>query len=278
VAHTLGVAPTDILVTLITGGGSLTINWGQCTSSQLSLSASGACRARFLVGSQWENPPSKNFATSDAQTFASTSGVGAAGATGSTGAAGTTGSAGSSTLPSGIILPFAGVTLPTGGYLFCDGTVYPQASYTTLFAAIGTAYNTGSEGSGNFRVPDLRGIFPRGAGTNGQLTESNSGSYSATLGAYQKDQMQGHEHGVNDPTHTHTPNKEIGGGTFGTASGNWASDGAGSSPVTANGPVLVASSTGVTVTTPTSDGTNGTPLTGAETRPANVGVNYIIKI
>jgi microcystin-dependent protein len=48
-------------------------------------------------------------------------------------------------------------TLPTAVWLLCDGAVYAQTLYPDLFSAIGTSFNTGGEGSGNFRVPDLRG-------------------------------------------------------------------------------------------------------------------------
>lgn len=40
------------------------------------------------------------------------------------------------------------------GWFLCDGTEYDSALYPELFAAIGTAYNTGGETLGFFRVPN----------------------------------------------------------------------------------------------------------------------------
>lgn len=58
----------------------------------------------------------------------------------------------SGTLPPGIIAPFGGNTVPTG-WLECDNSVVSQATYAALFANIGTLWNTGGEGAGNFRLP-----------------------------------------------------------------------------------------------------------------------------
>lgn len=74
-------------------------------------------------------------------------------------------------VPSGIVFPFAGFTTPTG-YLFCDGSSYPTATYPNLFAAIG--YNYGGAGA-NFNVPDLRYNFLRGSPVaTPQITGSGS--------------------------------------------------------------------------------------------------------
>ncbi len=59
-------------------------------------------------------------------------------------------------VPSGSITMFAGAAAPTG-WILCFGQEISQATFAALFAVIGTTYNTGGEGAGNFRVPDLRG-------------------------------------------------------------------------------------------------------------------------
>ena len=41
-------------------------------------------------------------------------------------------------------------------WLQCDGALELRADYPALFAAIGTAYNTGGESGAQFRLPDLR--------------------------------------------------------------------------------------------------------------------------
>lgn len=64
--------------------------------------------------------------------------------------------------PTGSIIAYAGASAPSG-YLLCDGTEYSQTgAYAALFAIIGTAYNTGGETAGYFRVPNLKGRVPFG--------------------------------------------------------------------------------------------------------------------
>lgn len=58
------------------------------------------------------------------------------------------------TLPIGSIIPFGGTEAPTG-WLICDGSMLNRTTYKELFAAIGT--NFGTDGPGNFYIPDLRG-------------------------------------------------------------------------------------------------------------------------
>jgi microcystin-dependent protein len=63
--------------------------------------------------------------------------------------------------PIGAVTDYAGPAAPDG-WLFCDGTVFPVASYPKLFAAIGNTY--GGDGSTTFAVPDCRGRVTAGAG------------------------------------------------------------------------------------------------------------------
>jgi len=67
--------------------------------------------------------------------------------------------------PTGTVLPFAGTTAPDG-WLLCDGTEKSRTTYAKLFAVIADTYGVG-DGSTTFNVPDMRGVFPRGSGTNG---------------------------------------------------------------------------------------------------------------
>lgn len=64
----------------------------------------------------------------------------------------------------------AGYSATPSGWLLCDGTSYPTATYPALFAAIGYAY--GGAGA-NFNVPNLVNFVPVGQGS----------SIAATLGA-----------------------------------------------------------------------------------------------
>lgn len=64
-------------------------------------------------------------------------------------------------MPAGVITQFAGSVAPDG-WLFCDGAVVSQTTEAALYAAIQGTYNTGGEGAGNFRLPNLKGKFPVG--------------------------------------------------------------------------------------------------------------------
>jgi len=63
--------------------------------------------------------------------------------------------------PIGAVTDYAGPAAPDG-WLLCDGTVYPVASYPKLFVAIGNIY--GGDGVTTFAVPDCRGRVIAGAG------------------------------------------------------------------------------------------------------------------
>lgn len=47
------------------------------------------------------------------------------------------------------------------GYLLCDGATISRATYSALFAVIGTIHGAGN-GSTTFNIPDFRGRYPRG--------------------------------------------------------------------------------------------------------------------
>jgi microcystin-dependent protein len=67
------------------------------------------------------------------------------------------------TMPTGVIMPFAGTTIPSG-YLLCDGSEQLISSYPELFAVIGYTYKPLADilGVSTFALPDLRGRFPLG--------------------------------------------------------------------------------------------------------------------
>ena len=76
--------------------------------------------------------------------------------------------------PIGSIIPFGGTTSPAG-WLFCRGQELLRADYAELFEVIGTSFGAG-DGSTTFNLPDLRGEFLRGAGTNSHSGQGNGGS------------------------------------------------------------------------------------------------------
>ncbi len=76
--------------------------------------------------------------------------------------------------PLGTILAFGGTSAPAG-WMLCQGQALSRTTYAKLFAIIGTAFGTG-DGSTTFNIPDLRGEFLRGAGTNSHSGQGNGGS------------------------------------------------------------------------------------------------------
>jgi len=162
-------------------------------------------------------------------------------------------------LPPGCIMPFAGTAAPTS-WLACQGQAVSQTTYAALYAAIGATWNTGGEGAGNFRLPDLRGMFLRGTGTN--ATGSSSGAVGPSVGTYAADTYLNHSHAVTDPGHGHS---------YFTVSASGRQSGSNTLCYTDPGVTTTTgtSTTGLTVNTSTTGGT--------ETKPKNYGVLYIIK-
>lgn len=185
-------------------------------------------------------------------------------------------------LPAGSITMFGGTSAPTG-WLFCDGSSVNRVTYAALFTAIGTAYGT-ADGS-SFNLPDFRGAFPRGV-DNGKGLDPNAGSRSAAaaggntgdnVGSFQDDAYESHNH--TSPAHTHTTNPHTHDTTWRT--GDIAIGGAG--PNTLAHQEALSPNGATSTGTQSNNGTSGTAVTinasgGSETRPVNLGVNFIIKI
>ena len=94
----------------------------------------------------------------------------------------------SNIIPAGSVIPFAGLSAPTG-FLLCDGSAVSRTTYATLFAALdnGNIYGAG-DGSSTFNLPDLRGRVVAGqddmGGSSGNnLTGLSGGVNGDTLGA-----------------------------------------------------------------------------------------------
>ncbi|WP_421548430.1 phage tail protein [Pseudomonas sp. QD4] len=66
-----------------------------------------------------------------------------------------------SSLPVGSMVAFPKASVPPG-FLEIDGSVKSVAAFPDLAAYLGTTFNKGDEGAGNFRLPDSRGEFFRG--------------------------------------------------------------------------------------------------------------------
>jgi microcystin-dependent protein len=156
--------------------------------------------------------------------------------------------------PPGAVIAFAGTSAPTG-WLVCDGTAISRTTYAALFAAIGTTWGSG-DGSTTFNKPELRGAFLRGAGTS--VLDPSS---PRAVGSFQAEAYLNHSHGVTDPGHTHTYNNG--------ATNNTSQAGGANSANFVTSQITLSATTGITVNTSTTGGT--------ETRPDNYAVLYIIK-
>ncbi|KAB2666341.1 MAG: tail fiber protein [Verrucomicrobia bacterium] len=157
--------------------------------------------------------------------------------------------------PAGTILPFGGIpdreSLRKQGWLPCDGAAYRTNEFANLFAAIRYSWGTG-EADGEFRVPDLRGLFLRGvdgdAGRDPDKEERTApapnGNTGNRVGSHQADALGRHAHPVSIAVTGDEAGGQIGGGTY-TRGGN--------------------------LTDTASQG-------GSETRPKNAYVHYLIKL
>lgn len=172
---------------------------------------------------------------------------------------------GSSGILTGTILPFAGITPPTG-YLLCDGSQISRTTYSNLFTVLSSTWGNG-DGSTTFHLPDLRGRFMRGVdGTAGNDPDKDSrsasnagGNTGNNVGSIETDGTAAHSHSLNvlaqcsgtisvANASTMLAGSNNGGGFWGTSGCNVISN------------TASISSTG-----------------GTETRPKNVNVNFMIK-
>ena len=84
--------------------------------------------------------------------------------------------------PIGTVISFMGTTAPQD-YLICDGSTYNITDYTQLAtffeAQFGSKNYFGGDGETTFAVPDLRGEFLRGTGTNSHTDQGSGGNVGA---------------------------------------------------------------------------------------------------
>jgi len=149
---------------------------------------------------------------------------------------------------------FAMSTCPSG-WVAADGSAVSRTvTYSGLYAAIGTTWGTG-DGSTTFNVPDLRGVFLRGTGTNGTYGTA----VGPSVGTYAADTYLNHTH--TDSGHTHTIAQSNSSLVWNTTSSSGSFVNATGSTTTSTGTANIQAST-----------TGGT-----ETKPKNYGILYCIK-
>ncbi len=169
--------------------------------------------------------------------------------------------------PPGLIAPFAGsADKVPAGWLLCDGSAVSRSDYANLYDAIGANWGTG-DGSTTFNLPDLRGMFLRGvSGESGYdpdadarvLLKDNGGNTGNNVGSYQGDAI-----------------RNITGWISGSGL-SWPDlSGGGAFEVFANG-AGHSNSTGGDGRGFSFDASRIVPV-GADNRPKNVYVTYIIK-
>lgn len=125
---------------------------------------------------------------------------------------------GGSGVPAGALVSYVGTitadaggssgTPPPRGYLWAHGQDVPSASYPSLYAAIGTAFGTGSA-TGDFVVPDMRGRMPIGIDNMGG-SDAGRTSIANTIGTtggaethtLSSSNMPSHTHDLGSHTHS----------------------------------------------------------------------------
>ena len=159
-------------------------------------------------------------------------------------------------------MTWATATVPTG-WLEENGAAISRSTYSALFAVLGTTFGVG-DGSSTFNLPDARGEFIRGWAhgsandpDRAARTNRGDGTTGDVVGSKQLDQFQGHIFSVRGNNNAGGPAQDA----------NIIFHIAGSA---LNNPNSVT-------TGAQSDGTNGTPRTGLETRVRNTNRMIIIK-
>jgi len=164
-------------------------------------------------------------------------------------------------VPVGTIMAYGGNTTDSGiinqlkeqGWLPCNGVAVSREEYKDLYNIIGTAF--GSISDTTFQVPDMRGLFLRGV-DQGSTRDPEAGSRQAPapngnagdkVGSVQEDQLKTHKHTVN-AAHAGLAGGKSTGDPIAVA--GWPRNFAGKEVEAAG---------------------------GAETRPKNIYVNWIIK-
>ena len=124
-----------------------------------------------------------------------------------------------SAIPKGMIAPFGSSTAPEG-WLICDGSTLnalQDVAFRDLFSAIGTT--RGGSGEGDFKIPDLRGTFLRGSGSQTYNSKMFDGG---NVSQKSRDEYEMHRHEIRSITLAGAPYDQAVAG--GSESGNWSTD------------------------------------------------------
>lgn len=145
--------------------------------------------------------------------------------------------------PVGSIKMYASTNVVPLGYLMCNGDEVLISNYPKLSSAIIGQYGTAVDPL-KFKLPDFRGIFPKGAGLQGTAPFAGAAYNGGAVGTYKQDQMQDH-------THNLSVRGDSGNGS------------------------VVSQATGGAYATAVTAGASG--RVGTTTEPASLSINFIIK-
>ena len=171
---------------------------------------------------------------------------------------------------SGMLVPYAGTSLPSG-WLFCDGSAVSRTTYADLFTAVGTTYGSG-DGSSTFNLPDLRGRAIAG--------QDDMGGASANRLTNQTGGLDGDTLGATGGSETHTlTTAQLAAHTHGAgsySSSKTMRSGSGNGGAHRPGNVDAASTTTLTYTITGTSGSAGSGSAHNNVQPTII-LNYIIK-
>ena len=160
--------------------------------------------------------------------------------------------------PAGIISMYGAPTAPAG-WIPCDGRLLSRTQYGALFSAIGEWWGKG-DGQTTFAVPDLRGVFLRGADAGKNIDPNRA------FASFQDSQNRWHSHSgsvgeAGEHSHSYTTWQRNKGGADGQNGWDWYSQ------ITENTAIAGRHSHSLNIN---ADG-------GNEARPVNIAIQYIIK-
>ncbi len=167
-------------------------------------------------------------------------------------------------VPVGAIMPFAGAVSsgggleePINGWIVCNGaTLTNDAKFDKLKSVLSNAW-------GANKVPDLRGTFLRGV-NNGRTGTYRDPDSNREVGTFQDDEFKRHNHEITDPGHEHkfTYSSPKAHNEF-----DWGNNQRPIDHYDRETEKTDKAYTGITINN----------RGGAETRPVNAAVNFIIK-
>ncbi len=162
-----------------------------------------------------------------------------------------------SAVPVGAVMAFPTGIVPPG-FLELDGSVQSTATYPDLAAYIGSKFNKGDEGTGNFRLPESRGEFLRGWDHGRGIDAGRD------IGSYQLGQNESHNHRYFDTARANID--PYGASALGVVNGV-------TQPIAEGGFLSSAGADNAQLVATTNTVNSG----GSEARPRNLAVMWCIK-